>query len=125
MPEAPICTSLIAPNPHERFGDPRFRAELESLWRLHCLKAADYGEDEDPLANLRGIEADFGIPAEKGVIVRLRDKWQRFCKWVKKGALANESIKDTCQDTAAYFLLLKILLQEKEDKEPDPKQSER
>ena len=92
-------------------GDPRYKALLDELWLLHCKKAADYGADNDYLANLRASEA-FGIPAWLGALIRLNDKVKRLQTFAKKRTLANESVQDTLMDLAAYSLLVLILFQE-------------
>lgn len=93
-------------------GHPRFYELLQEMAELHSRKNHDYSGD-DPLANLRGCE-EIGIPAWKGVLVRLQDKWGRLKTFAKKGRLevTNESAKDTLMDNAVYSLLCIILLDE-------------
>jgi hypothetical protein len=112
------------PVPHEKFGDKRFKQLLRDEWALHCKKAADYGSDSDPLANLRRCER-LGIPAITGTLVRLEDKFHRLERWHEKGALANESVEDTLQDISCYCKLALMLLREQAKKEgPDAKQQQ-
>jgi hypothetical protein len=92
-------------------GDPRFLAILEEMRELHQRKAADYGADEDPLANLRASE-DFGIPAWLGSMIRANDKVRRLMSFAKKGTLKNESVEDSLMDLAAYSILTLILYRE-------------
>jgi hypothetical protein len=108
----------------EKFGDPRFKQLLDDAWLLHTKKAADYGSDADPLANLKRCEK-IGVPAITGTIIRLEDKFHRLERWHQKGALANESVEDTLADIAGYCLLGILLLREEKEKNSDPKQSER
>ena len=89
-------------------GDPRFHRLIDELLRLHIKKAQDYGTDGDPLANLRA-SAELGIPPWKASIVRLRDKFQRLAAYCTNGKLANEGVRDTLIDMAAYSLLTLIL----------------
>lgn len=96
-------------------GDPRFLAILDEMRQLHVRKAADYGADEDPLANLRA-SVDFGIPAWLGTLIRANDKIRRLMTFAKKGELANESVIDSFNDAAAYFILARILYEETIDR---------
>lgn len=92
-------------------GDPRFKALLDAMWELHCRKRQDYGSDEDCLANLRASE-EIGIPAWKGTWMRNRDKFKRMDRFCNKGMLANEGVRDTLLDSAAYSLLTLMLFEE-------------
>jgi hypothetical protein len=92
-------------------GDPRFLRILDEMRELHVLKAQDYGEDEDPLANLRASE-DLGIPAWIGTMVRAKDKVKRIEAFVKNGKLANEGVIDSLNDLACYAILARILYEE-------------
>ena len=58
-------------------GDPRFYKLLEEIAELHSRKNHDYTPSGDPLANFRMCEK-FGIPAWKGVLTRMSDKWSRL-----------------------------------------------
>ncbi len=66
-------------------GDEKYLAILDELRELHLKKSADYGSDEDALANLR------------------------FCV---KGTLACEGVEDTLLDMAAYACLVLRLYRE-------------
>lgn len=92
-------------------GDPRFFKVLSEMASLHARKAADYGQGEDPLANLRAA-AEFGLPAWLGVLVRMNDKMHRLKAFASKRTLANESVVDSLRDIACYAILAEILLQE-------------
>ncbi len=92
-------------------GDPRFVEILQQIKALHIKKSADYGADDDLLANVRGAE-EFGIPAWIGVLIRMRDKMSRLARFAKKGALQNESAQDSLRDLASYSLIASILLEE-------------
>jgi hypothetical protein len=124
-PQAGSLLQVRPTCPHEKYGDPDFRRLLDEAWALHCAKAADYGSDTDPLANLKRCER-VGVRPITGLIIRLEDKFHRVERWHQKGALANESIEDTFKDIAGYCNLgILLLRQEEEAKEPEPKQSER
>ena len=92
-------------------GDPRYLKLLDELRELHLKKSADYGQGEDPLANLRASEK-FGIPAWVGAMVRAQDKMTRIQSFVTNGKLENEGIEDSLLDGAAYHLLALVLYRE-------------
>lgn len=93
-------------------GHPRFYELLEEIAKLHSVKNRGYANRE-PLSNLRQCE-QFGIPAWKGTLVRLGDKWSRIMSLVGQGkaGMGDESLKDTLKDMAVYSLLCVILLEE-------------
>ena len=99
-----------------RKGHPRFYELLEQIADLHERKNSDYAEDNDPLSNLRQCK-QIGLPAWKGVIVRLMDKWDRTKRLTIKGeaAVKSETLTDTLMDTAVYSLLCIVLLEEAEE----------
>lgn len=93
-------------------GHPRFNELLIELSELHAKKNSDYSGD-NPLANLKECE-NYGVPAWKGVLIRLSDKYSRIKSIVKKGSVAvkDESLIDTLRDQAVYSLLAIILMEE-------------
>jgi len=91
--------------------NPKFKTLLEEIEKLHDSKNHDYTPDADPLANLRRCEA-FGIPAWKGVLVRLTDKASRIEQLASGKAPKHESLRDSLIDQAVYSLLAVILLDE-------------
>ena len=95
-----------------RSGHPDFYQILEELADLHARKNQDYSGD-DPLLNFKMCE-HAGIPAWKGVVVRLTDKMSRILTFAKKGTLEvkDEAITDTLQDMAVYAILALILYRE-------------
>jgi hypothetical protein len=100
-------------------GDPRYLSLLEEMADLHRRKAADYGSDEDPLANIRASE-EIGIPAWKGAWLRAKDKVKRIDRFCCKGTLVNESVGDSLMDLSAYALLALVLLRESKLEEVPP-----
>ena len=94
-------------------GHPRFYELLEEIAELHARKNSDYATNEEPLSNLKRCER-IGIPAWKGIIVRLEDKWDRIEKLAVKGepSVVEETIIDTLKDSAVYALLCIVLLEE-------------
>lgn len=92
--------------------NPKFDALIKEIHALHESKNADYSEDSDPLSNLRRCES-FGIPAWKGVLVRISDKYSRLEQLAGGKEARNESLRDTLIDQAVYSLLAVLLLDEK------------
>lgn len=99
-------------------GDPRFFKILEEMAHLHILKSRDYGQGDDPLANLRSA-SEFGLPAWLGVLVRMNDKMIRLKAFASKRTLANESVVDSLRDIACYAILAEILLQEEAEQQKE------
>jgi hypothetical protein len=85
---------------------------LAEMQRLHESKSADYGSEEDPLANVRS-GADFvNIEPWRGCMVRIADKVQRLRTFCRTGRLVHEGVRDTLLDLAAYSLLAIVLFDE-------------
>ena len=97
--------------PPERPGDPRFHLILKELADLHDRKQADYGREQDPLANIRA-SAEWGVQAWVGALIRLNDKVRRLQAFARRGTLANEGAVDSLNDIAVYAILARILLEE-------------
>lgn len=91
--------------------NPAFVKLLDEIKTLHENKNHDYAQDTDPLSNLRKSEA-MGIPAWKGVLVRLTDKWSRIEQLANGKEPKNESLRDSLIDNAVYSLLCVLLLEE-------------
>lgn len=91
--------------------NPAFMALIDEIKELHESKNHDYATDADPLSNLRRSEA-FGVPAWKGVLVRLTDKWSRIEQLASGKAPKHESLRDSLIDNAVYSLLAIVLLDE-------------
>ena len=86
---------------------------FEELVELHVAKDSDYGGDE-PLGNFKRCEV-FGIPAWKGCLVRMSDKWSRLLSLVAKDgnhAVAGEGLEDTLKDLAVYSVITLALMDE-------------
>ena len=96
-----------------------FVALLDEMKRLHESKSADYGSEDDPLANVRS-GADFvNIEPWRGCMVRIADKVQRLRTYCRTGRLVHEGVRDTLLDLAAYSLLAIVLFDEGNDGTPD------
>jgi hypothetical protein len=94
------------------YGHPEFYKILDELKDLHSRKNQDYA-NENPLSNLKMCERG-GIPAWKGVVVRLTDKISRLLSFTSKESYAvkDESVEDTFRDAAIYAILGLILYRE-------------
>ena len=92
-----------------------FVALLEEMKRLHESKSADYGSEDDPLADVRS-GADFvNIEPWRGCMVRIADKVQRLRTYCRTGRLVHEGVRDTLLDLSAYSLLAIVLFDEGHD----------
>jgi hypothetical protein len=80
---------------------------------MHIKKSHDYGNatDNDPLANIRA-SAEFGVAPWMGAMIRGNDKVHRIKEYAKKGTLANEGVRDSLLDLAAYALIALVLFDE-------------
>lgn len=94
------------------YGHPDFYKLLEELKEIHSRKNHDYA-GKDPLSNLKMSET-FGIPAWKGTLIRMSDKFARIVQLANKGEnlVKDESIIDTLKDLSVYSLLCIILYKE-------------
>lgn len=95
-------------------GHPRFNELLVQMSIIHAKKNHDYALNH-PLENFKECE-DIGIPAWKGVWIRMSDKWSRVKCIIKKRErlVKEEFLTDTLMDLANYALLTLILLEESE-----------
>lgn len=91
--------------------NPAFTRLIDEIKQLHQSKNHDYAHDSDPLSNLRACEA-FGVPAWKGVLVRLSDKYARIQQIAGGKTPKHESLRDSLMDQAVYSLLAICLLDE-------------
>ena len=108
-------------------GHPRFYELLKKMGEIHDAKNHDYaGEGIDPLKNFRLCELG-GIPAWKGVVVRLGDKYSRILNFSATESLhvKDESVIDTLIDNAVYSLLGIILYEEYSAKQKENKDGAR
>ena len=98
----------------QQIGDPRFHRVLDEMRALHNKKSADYGQGQDPLANVRASK-EFGVPTWVGVAIRMNDKMIRLKSMAKNGALANEPLEDSLIDLACYAVLALVLYREESE----------
>ena len=107
----PIASQTSHP-PRRHPSSAAFVALLQEMQRLHESKSADYGSEDDPLANVRS-GADFvNIEPWRGCMVRIADKVQRLRTYCRTGRLVHEGVRDTLLDLAAYSLLAIVLFDE-------------
>jgi hypothetical protein len=96
-----------------------FEQILEEMRRLHQSKSADYGSDEDPLANYT-TSADFmGVEPWRGTFGRLMEKAQRVRTFIRKGKLVNEGIEESLKDIAVIAVLVLALYRREQAPPPD------
>lgn len=115
IPEEAHLDTKLSLNRSKFHGHPRFYKLLQEMADLHSRKNHDYSGD-DPLSNLKSTE-EIGIPAWKGVLVRLMDKWGRLKTFAREEhfEVKDESVIDTLMDNAVYSLLCIILFESKDD----------
>lgn len=87
-------------------------------------KNKDYAGGGDAFANFRMCEELGLCSVEKGILVRMSDKMSRIANLLdKEAAVKDESVTDTLLDLAVYSIILKIYMEENQDKpsmlEPD------
>jgi hypothetical protein len=99
----------------------RFDELVEEIKKLHEMKNKDYAEEQDALSNFR-ISERFGIPAWKGCLVRISDKFSRICQLSTKTepSVKSETIIDTLKDLATYSLICIELYEQWQGAEANP-----
>jgi hypothetical protein len=95
------------------YGHPGFYELIEEIKEIHSNKNKDYAGD-NPLSNFMMCER-MGIPAWKGVLIRISDKFSRLCSFAntEEFKVKDESVEDTLKDLAVYSLICLILFKEK------------
>ena len=101
-------------------GHRKYPHILLEMLELHNNKSNDYASEENPFANLELCERG-GIPAWKGVIIRLGDKYSRLLNAMTGKLLKFEGIRDTFLDNAVYSII-GLIEYEKYKKEEKKKQ---
>jgi hypothetical protein len=108
--EAELLTGGLAHLIHPAYVD-RFDEILASMSALHNKKGQDYGSAGDPYANVRASQ-EFGCPPWVGAIIRMNDKLTRIKSFLRKGGLANESLRDSLEDLGVYAVIARVLYEE-------------
>lgn len=106
--EQPVTCHKLHPD------SERFVELMNDHIDLHLLKQQDYGDDDNPFANIRASE-EFGVPAWVGALIRMNDKMVRLKSMVRKGYLANESVEDSLRDLAVYATIALVLYEQAAD----------
>ena len=96
-------------------GDPRFRAVLAEMLRIHISKSNDYGTGADIYANYRAAE-NIGVPAWKSCFIRALEKVQRLNNAFGGKKLNHEGISDSFLDLANHIVISKVLYDENQAK---------
>ena len=96
-------------------GDPRFRAVLAEMLRIHISKSSDYGTGSDIYANYRASEG-IGVPAWKSCFIRALEKVQRLTNAASGKKLNHEGISDSFLDLANHIVISKVLYDENQAK---------
>lgn len=69
-------------------------------------KNADYAQGDDPFMNLKLVDHMGLVSTERGILVRLADKFQRLANLIDKPpAVADETFDDTIVDGINYLIL--------------------
>ena len=101
----------------KKMNKNRFFELIEDMKTMWINKNAGYAgaDNPDPYANFR-LSEWFGIPASKGVMIRMSDKFRRLSNLAKNpdNNKVGESMKDTLMDMAVYCIILICLLEEEE-----------
>ena len=98
--------AVLGDLPGTSMRNPDFVGLLDEMRRIHDKKSHDYAEQDDLYKNFKECE-DMGIPAWKGIVIRMTDKMSRVKGFCKRDNLAvdDESIEQTLLDLANYSLL--------------------
>jgi len=98
-----------------------FEAEVDSIMakmkEVLVCKGHDYASQADRFANFR-LSETMGIPAWKGILVRLGDKFSRLVSFsnTSEYKVKDECFEDTCVDLANYALLLLCAYRESKER---------
>ena len=100
-------------------GDPRFRAVLSEMLKLHISKSNDYGTGRDPYANYRASE-QIGVSAWKSCFIRGLEKVQRIANAANGKRLNHESAENSFLDLANHVVIAKVLYDEEQASQSCP-----
>lgn len=101
----------------KKFTQKDFLARLAELYKnnvdISRRKNMDYAGPDDPFQNFRMCEG-YGVPMERGLLVRMSDKMTRVSNLLSRDAMvADESVLDTLSDLANYAMILRMILEQK------------
>lgn len=76
-------------------------------------KNTDYAGIGDPFHNIKMCES-YGVPAVKGIMVRMSDKMSRIGNLLDREAkVTDETILDALSDLANYAMIMRILIEDR------------
>ncbi len=111
--------------PEVKMNSDQYQSHLAKVFQ-QCLtvvnkKCADYAQPDDPFHNFRQVEA-FGLcPLEKGILVRLTDKFSRIANLLERPAeVEDETIYDTILDAINYLAILHAYISHTNSAKPSP-----
>lgn len=94
----------------------RFKELTAQMVDICEKKNRDYAKQTDALANFRKCET-IGVSLLKGMLVRLGDKYERAGNLLDRPpAVQDESLEDTALDSAIYWVLFLIALEDQKGK---------
>jgi len=101
----------------EYHGHPDFYKLIDEIREIHSNKNHDYSGGGDPFRNFK-LSENMNVPAWKGCLIRISDKFSRLCSFAKKEEfkVKDENIEDTLKDMAVYSLICIILYRERLNK---------
>ena len=91
-----------------------FQDIIDEIVFLHDKKRKDYGQDNDPYANIRAGSKFIGVPDVVGCLMRMNDKMFRLSAWCHGSTMVNESVEDSLIDLAVYAIIALDLIREEE-----------
>lgn len=105
-----IALSTAPVNHHKAYYEAIFKA-----MQISAAKNHDYagGEDKDPLANFKRVEAA-GVEPIVGLVVRMLDKVGRIETFMREGKLLvpGETVEDAFSDLGNYCFLAIALMED-------------
>ena len=91
---------------------------MDEAYELMEKKNHDYAGkgDDDVFANFEAVEKLGICCTEKGILIRMLDKFQRLNTFIEAGELKvlGESVKDSCIDIVNYAILLWAVIVDKQ-----------
>lgn len=99
----------------------QFLTRLKELYNINVSisdkKNSDYATNSDPFKNFRLCELLGICSVETGMLVRVCDKLSRISNLLENKAEVNdESIADTLSDMANYSMILRMFIEQKNEK---------
>lgn len=93
---------------------------LNEILRTTERKNSDYAKSNDAFANFRTSAKISGVGVERGILVRMADKFARIENLLfNEAKVKEESIEDTLIDLAVYAIILTIYRRSKYEKDDD------